>query len=228
MDLIDRLYARLRDAVDRQPGGAGAAALTVADVYQRLVPYRAVRGELAILELAEYEHALVRLLSGERGYVEMDGEAQAELQREIASPNPILGVYRDYAGAPLRLVAGLSSSADRPPSRGPDVTEEAPPPLAPRGDAPVRVDLPAVADETSPLPHATASRPLPQRGGVTPFDACRRCGEPLPDEADLRFCPACGADQRETPCARCGSQLKAEWNFCVRCGNPRGVAPPGI
>ena len=228
MDLVDRLYARLREAVDREPGGAGAAALTVADVYQRLVPYRAVRGDLSILELAEYEHALVRLLSGERGYVEMGGEAQAELRREIASPNPILGVYRDYAGAPLRLVAGLSSSADRPPSPAPDVTEEAPPPRAARGDPPTRAHLRAVPDETSPLPDGTAGRPPAQRGGVTPFDACRRCGEPLPDEADLRFCPACGADQREAPCARCGAQLKPEWNFCVRCGNPRDVAPPGI
>lgn len=227
MDLVDSLYARLREAVDQEPGGAGAAALTVADVYQRFVPYRAVRGELSILELAEYEHALVRLLSGERGYVETDAEVQAELQREISSPNPILGVYRDYAGAPVRLVAGPPTSAAPRRHRTPDVTEEAPPPLPPRRPARPPTAGTSGVDETSPLP-GSGRPPLPQRSGVTPFDACVRCGEPLPDEADLRFCPACGADQREAPCARCGAPLKSEWNFCVRCGNPRDVAPPAI
>lgn len=238
MDLVDSLYARLRGTVDREPGGAAAAALTVADIYQRLVPYRAVRGELSILELAEYEHALLRLLSGERGYMEIADAAREELCRELSSPNPILGIYRDYAGAPVRLVAGPPAGADPAPRPRADVTEEAPPAPRPRpGSMPAgggahrppapHAPVPA-SDETSPLPDRVGGEPLPGRGGVVPFDACIRCGEPLPDDADLRFCPGCGADQRQVPCVRCGAPLKPEWNFCVRCGNPRDAAPPAV
>jgi hypothetical protein len=105
MDLVDRLFERLRIALDRDPAVARAPSPTVGDVYQRLIPYRAVRGELGILELAEYEHALLRLLAGERGHMVIEGDvAREELRRELASPNPILGVYRDYSGLRVRLL----------------------------------------------------------------------------------------------------------------------------
>lgn len=221
MDLIDRLYGRLVDVLDREPAGT-ADGLTIADVYQRLVPYRAVRGELGILELAQYEHALLRLLSGERGYMEVESEeARAELQRELASPNPILGIYRDYAAASVRPLgdfpaAAPAAPAARPapapsPSRRPDlppadVTEEAPP--AGRGPAP------RSGPPVAPPARARTSHP------------CRACGEALPHAEDLRFCPACGSDQEEVACARCGARLDPEWKFCIRCGTPRpGVAP---
>lgn len=221
MDLLDRLYGRLVDVLDRQPPGT-ADGLTVADVYQRLVPYRAVRAELGILELAQYEHALLRLLSGERGYMAVQSEeVRTELQRELASPNPILGIYRDYAAASVRPLGDSTAaapaepaarplSAPSPPGRphGPsaDVTEEAPPTA--RGPAP-RSAPPAA-------PQGAARSPRP----------CRACGEALPYAEDLRFCPACGSDQEEVACARCGARLDPEWKFCIRCGTPRpGVAP---
>ena len=98
--MIDRLFARLVDAARRE----GTAQLTIADLYQRLVPYRAVRSELGILELAEYEHALLRLLAGEGGHLAIDSaEARDDLARELASPNQILGVYRDYPDVAVRL-----------------------------------------------------------------------------------------------------------------------------
>lgn len=110
MDLVDRLFDRLRAAIAAD--AAGAAPPTVADVYQRLIPYRAVRGELGILALAEYEHALMRLLSGERGLLVVASEsARDELARELASPNPIVGVYRDYAALPVTLLAGGAPGA---------------------------------------------------------------------------------------------------------------------
>lgn len=104
-DLVDRLFERLRIALDRDPAATRGRSPTVGDVYQRLIPYRAVRGELGILELAEYEHALLRLLAGERGHLVIEGDvAREELQRELASPNPILGVYRDYSALGVRLL----------------------------------------------------------------------------------------------------------------------------
>ncbi|HEX5724669.1 MAG TPA: hypothetical protein VFX98_04340, partial [Longimicrobiaceae bacterium] len=100
MDALDRLFRRLADTVLSAPD----TPLTVGDVYQSLVPYRLVRGELGFSELAEYEHALLRLLAGEREYVVVERhDVQEEIQRELRAPNPILGIYRDYAEVTLHL-----------------------------------------------------------------------------------------------------------------------------
>jgi hypothetical protein len=181
MDLLDQLFHRLEEAVARDGSSDG---LTVAHLYQRLVPYRAVRSDLGLLELAPYENALLRLLSGERGYLHLEDErARDVILRELASPNPILGIYRDYAG--LRVHLGEEELVPLAP-----VTQRAsPPPAAPR--------MPATAR------------------------SCHACRAALPAGPDVRFCPACGADQSMAPCATCGTQLKEEWNFCIRCGQRR-------
>lgn len=262
MDLLDRLYARLARELGREPGGSGVARITVGDVYQRLVPYRAVRGDMGIMELAQYEDALLRLLAGERGYLRVeDDEARLELQRELASSNPILGVYRDYAAAPLTLLGADGGTTPAPTREGTyDATEEAPRPGLPPMDYtaeayPVAAQRPTTRPEarpareaTPPAPPSPQSRvpaqqeqseppsvPEPPSGPSAPESTasagresgpCRRCGEALPREEDLRFCPACGENQREVPCDRCGGPLKEEWKFCIRCGTPRpGVAP---
>ncbi|MBW3572406.1 MAG: hypothetical protein KY467_14990, partial [Gemmatimonadetes bacterium] len=92
MDALDRLYRRVSLALARDPG----RALTVGDLYQEVVPYRLIRAELGFAELAEYEHALLRLLAGEREYLETERpEVAEEFRRELQAPNPILGIYRD-------------------------------------------------------------------------------------------------------------------------------------
>jgi hypothetical protein len=189
MDLVDQLFHRLEEAVARDGSGDG---LTVAHLYQRLIPYRAVRADLGLLELAPYENALLRLLSGERGYLRLEDERAREvIVRELASPNPILGIYRDYAG--LRVGLG----------------EEELPPLVPSAPhSPLEVSASLRIRELSEI-----VRP--------PAAACRTCRAPLPAGPEVRFCPACGADQTMEPCATCGTQLKEEWNFCIRCGQRR-------
>lgn len=194
MDILDRLHHALRGALQR--AAPPARPPTIADVYQHLVPYRAMRGELGVWELAEYEHALLRLLSGEGGHVAvLAPQAVEEFRRELASPNPILGIYRDYPGAEVRLSEGGA------------------PVESPAGGAPPSPPEPAPVTEE---PDGTAAR-------------CYACGTDLPPVPSLRFCPACGTDQLTGPCRGCGSALKAEWNFCIRCGAPREgerAAPP--
>src|SRR5690606_23503371 len=113
MDLLDKLYDRLVSAVEAAGPGAFPHGITVADVYQRLIPYRSVRGQIGVVELAEYEHALLRLLAGERQYVDVaDPTVKLEIQRELSSLNPILGIYRDYSTAKLKLVRDRSRVAD--------------------------------------------------------------------------------------------------------------------
>jgi hypothetical protein len=204
MDLVDRLHARLRDALKSETDVSG---LTIGDVYQRLIPYRSVRSELGILELAEYEHALLKLLAGERGYLTLEGEhALLELQAELESTNPILGVYRDYSAVVVRLGGATAPGEPRKP------VANAPP----EGPAPARAPAPRTSAATPP---AAPAHPAPNR--------CGYCDSPLPKDPDLRFCPTCGRDQLDVRCGKCGGRLRDEWKFCIRCGTPRGGTAGG-
>ena len=201
MDLADRLQARLREVAAQRFPGEAAPVATVADLYQQLIPYRAVRAELGILELAEYEHALLRLLAGERGSLRLrDEDAQRELRRELGSPNPILGLYRDYAAVEVvllpadRTLPAATAAPTAPPVPVPDV----PPP---------------------PLPEPEAAPPAPAA------TTCRSCRCALPAADQLRFCPFCGVNQWETACPQCGSMLQPDWSFCIRCGAPHPERP---
>lgn len=197
MDALDRLYRRVADSLLR----ASDSGVTVGDLYQSIVPYRLVRGELGFGELAEYEHALLRLLSGERDYLVVERpEVQEEFRRELRTPNPILGVYRDYAevGVFLNPFAPEPSQADL----------TAPPPPAPAAPAPAQA--------------APAEPPPPPKPRPKPCPGCRAA---LPTDREVRFCPFCGKCLAPVPCAECSSMLEPEWSFCATCGWPR---QPGV
>jgi hypothetical protein len=249
MDLVERLYRRLVEAAaDRDGGNAGS--FTIADLYQHLIPYRSVRGDLGVLELAEYEHALLRLLAGEGGFLRLlDEDARRELAAELIAPNPILGIYRDYAALGVELLGVVE------PNGGAATT----PPLEPAESS--RADLeeerPAVRDvseltagdveedeageDAPPLPEISYPSPRPFPADATRVigaaatapggpdqvvpeataGRCVSCHRPLPDAEGLRYCPHCGADQTEIPCGRCATPIRSDWNFCIRCGAPR-------
>jgi hypothetical protein len=220
MDVLDRLFARLQKALARRSGEVDDP-LTVADLYQRLIPYRSVRSELGLLELAPYEHALLRLLAGERGLLTItEPGVVEELRRELAEPNPILGVYRDYAHTEVHLSITAGEDGD---------TQEAEAYVAP----PLPLIPILVSDLiSSPGPVSPGSEQDPASiiQDPPPDDAltageCIRCGEELPMVADLRFCPSCGADQSEPACSGCNSPVRSGWQFCVRCGQRQGVKP---
>ncbi|HET7273838.1 MAG TPA: zinc ribbon domain-containing protein [Longimicrobiaceae bacterium] len=202
MDPVDLLHRRLTDAASTaHPAGA---TLTIAEVYQQLIPYRAIRSDLGLTELAQYEHALLRLLSGERGYIRIDPpQVQDEIRRELQSPNPILGIYRDYAGveivldsSPLPHLPTDSENAGKP---------AAVPPHTPSPE-------PAREPEPPPVPVATATDRPSDRGD------CKRCGSSLPDDRSGKYCPECGSAQRPLPCVECGGMIEPEWKFCTDCG----------
>jgi hypothetical protein len=220
MDSVDRLYRRIADVLLREPG----TAVTVGDIYQHLVPYRTVRTELGFGELAEYEHALLRLLSGERDYLVVErADVQEEFQRELRTPNPILGVYRDHADV------GVYLNPYAPEVPVPDLTAPPappPPPASPRSrrpagedaDAPgVVLDLTSPEPSAAPAPAAPAQRPRPK--------ACTGCRATLPPGRDVRFCPFCGKCLAPIPCPECSTTVEPEWRFCITCGWPRDGQP---
>lgn len=94
--LVRQIYARNPDQLE--------APFTVAEIYQNLVPYRTHRDEIGVEMNADYEHALLRLLAGEGGFLTLESRtAREEIQEELDSPNPNTGMYRDFAAADVRL-----------------------------------------------------------------------------------------------------------------------------
>jgi hypothetical protein len=215
-DVVERLYHRLAEALE---GGRGfGGPVTVAEIYQELVPYRLVRSDVGFGMNADYEHALLRLLAGERGLARLDPEeAVRELRRELDSPNPNLGAYRDLAGCDVWVSARPATAPERPAAGGP----AEPVRTAPTGTAaatfsfaePAREPAGGVEQEPAPEPAAEAVEEA--------ADRCAYCDSELPSHRAVLFCPFCGADQRTRPCGACGEIVEPGWGFCVACGATR-------
>jgi hypothetical protein len=224
MDALDRLYRRVVENLAHVPRQMEGVPVTIGELYQTVAPYRAVRGDLGLTELAAYEHTLLRFLAGERDYVSIDAAGvQDELQRELRAPNPILGVYRDYAEVGVHVNPNIQVRADAPPPPPPgeaSVSSTASGSSTAPGGWPEVVPTPRIV----PQPPRREPPPPPAR------PACPGCRSTLPEGRDARFCPFCGKPLQPVPCAACGASVEPEWSFCVECGSPRpapgaGAAP---
>ena len=261
LPLLERFARALAHIVHEERPEALARSVTVAELYQDIAPYRRMR-ELAGIEMhADYEHALIRFLSGEGGFARLDPETAAdELGIEAESSDPDLSLYRKFAACDVRLALGaMPAPVARekpiaPPepeplrldSRAPALVEtiddepeevpEPPRPVAPKPQVPVATveeTLRALAPEPPAAPGRPAGRtaPAPSRGAASagavsrPVAApaqrdvrCGYCGQGLPTDRSVRFCPHCGVDQTARQCAECGESLEESWRFCVACG----------
>jgi hypothetical protein len=123
-DDVDRIYGALVEAILDTRTGSFAAPVTVAEIYQDLVPYRMVRSVLGFNMNADYEHTLLRLLAGAGELARLEPmEAAAELREELESPNPNVGLFRKFAGCdvwiappedtPGGTIGSLDSMLDR-------------------------------------------------------------------------------------------------------------------
>src|SRR5213592_1859399 len=73
MDELDRLFGLLVAALARET--RVAVPFTAAEIYERLVPYRSNRSRLNVATHQDYEMAVLRLLAGERGYVQLEPDS---------------------------------------------------------------------------------------------------------------------------------------------------------
>ena len=80
MDDLDRMYRRLVHNIRTGHPDYLSRPFEVSELYQTLVPYRHNRRELEIETNQDYELALMRLLSGERGYLSGDSRMQEALR----------------------------------------------------------------------------------------------------------------------------------------------------
>lgn len=116
-DLVERMHAVLAGALERTRPDPFGSPVTVAEIYQDLVPYRNVRSELGFDMNADYEHTLLRLLSGEAELARLEpSEARDELRRELDSPNPNVGLFRKFAACDV-WIAPLAEPAQPEPAQ---------------------------------------------------------------------------------------------------------------
>lgn len=225
-DRIQRFREALQDAL-RERGLDPAHPITVAEIYQDLVPYRTHRDRLGVEMNGDYEHLLLRALAGQGGVLEIQSNAALEqLRDELESNNPNTGLYREFAAVDVRI----SVSEAREPAVAPDSA-----PMPAPAPAPEPMALSDLAPDTTgmgfspPAPSAPSSvdeeplRVVPPRMEAAHVSdeerACQWCRQILPDRPNLNFCPFCGTDLRIVPCPSCGEALEPGWRFCIACGD---------
>jgi hypothetical protein len=214
-EVVDRLQRCIVEELSER-GHEPDRPVTVAELYEDIVPYRAVRSRLEVELNADYEHALLRLLAGEGDLLRLDQEdVRQELARELLEPYPTVGIFRKFSTSDVwvRLTAPPVSPGVRPDDAP---MGEAPEP-APRDETPTPVPAPPAA----PAPDPSADRP-PVQDRAADAARCAFCDGALPTTPDARFCPFCGRDQRLRPCPQCDGTLEPGWRYCVRCGGAAG------
>src|SRR5213592_3891 len=102
MDELDRLFGLLVAALARET--RVAVPFSAAEIYERLVPYRSNRSRLNVATHQDYEMAVLRLLAGERNYVQLEPDNVREaMQREIATINPDPAYFRSFPEAQVMV-----------------------------------------------------------------------------------------------------------------------------
>lgn len=205
-DELDRLFELLVRVLAQD--ARLALPFPAADIHERLVPYRSNRSRLNVATHQDYEMTVLRLLSGERGYVGLEPDAVREaMQREVTTTNPDPSVFRNFPDARVavnrfaaeRFLRGELAYA--PP-------EEQPPP--------------AFALETPPPPPETAFE-LEERPDALPPNHCPYCGASVPTGRKVNFCPHCGQPPSgDLKCPACGGEVDVGWTYCVSCGRATG------
>ena len=173
-DVLGRFHRVLvREVLSRSPGTL-TRPLTVGDIYYDLVPFETRQGELGVGSVLDYERALLQLLSGQGGYVELEYIADRQkIQRHVDSFNPGLGLVREFLSSGVRV-------------------------------SPIAEETPTFEEVGEGLRHfedcPSCAQPVPQRAKVRSCVfcgtnlqqiPCLSCGEKL--LSDWRFCVACGA-----------------------------------
>lgn len=249
---VERLYAALADALQRGRSRPFSSPVTVAEIYQDLVPYRVVRSDIGFEMNADYEHALIQLLAGAGGLARLEpDEAAEELRAELGSPNPNVGLFRKFAACDVWIVepAGVVEASPVATAYPTEHERFAPESVDEEERAEARADASPVATAAAPGPEseddmaeedvlelqtnevvdeeAEEAAPAGAASAAAPEGAeaprCNFCDSALPAGRLVRFCPFCGADQTHHPCGSCGETLETGWRYCVACGASQGA-----
>lgn len=236
-DELDRLFECLVEALAQD--ARIAVPFPAADIYERLVPYRSNRSRLKVATHQDYEMTVLRLLAGERGFVQLDpSEVREGMQREVTATNPDPGFFRNFPDARVmvnRFAAERVLRRGQGAAYAPPAPEPTPEPV-PQEDA-------LLEEEEEPISW-TSENPIPPEGlsrrsappeaepafelAESDEDAatsaqCAYCGGSLPTNRKVNFCPHCGQPPLgELKCPACGSEVDVGWAYCIGCGRATG------
>jgi hypothetical protein len=242
MDDLDRVFHRLVSNIRHRHSEYLTLPFTVQELYETLIPYRHHRRELGIETNQDYEIAITRLLSGERGYLQADQEMRDKLQAELGSSHADTGAFREFANSKVSLApealrriraltvpAESGSAAASTKASGGTAAQQA----GGSGEQRQPADAAPAISATFPL----SPTPVPSRAEtaseVTPLaisslvnvsvpEGCPFCGGTLPEGRSVVYCPHCGNNLSVSRCPACGGELEKGWKFCVACGRAVG------
>jgi hypothetical protein len=235
MDALDRLYRRLVQNIRARQPEYLHIPFTVQELYEQLVPYRHNRRELAIETNQDYEVAVARLLSGERGYIESDPTMQDALKQELVSPTGNPGIFKDHAHTQISLsrtgpqtvtttmpaVTDSPNAASTPPNASPSpvassaqATQAADAPDAPSSPIPSTPPASAVVRAVyDTLAPSTTIPATAQPSSASLLSSLSHIEVPM----GCRFCGGTLPEDRAVNyCPHCGENLKTQ--RCPACG----------
>ncbi len=227
-DELDRLFRQLiRNLAELDPAGVHGP-VEIAELYQRLIPYRTHRTHLGLDTHEDYEMVVLRLLAGERGYALVEpAEVREALLREARAVNPNTGFFKQYGNAKVtfdpghvRAALGGLAVGDEPAGE----SEPQPPLEVDTAGEPAGGGAPEADAAAEGMPFALEDEPaatVSPRMGSAP---CSFCGGELPIGRAVIFCPHCGQNVGVVHCPACGTELDFGWRFCITCG--RQMAAP--
>jgi len=167
---------------------------TVGELHQQILPYRHFRRELELETNQEYEFVLMELLTGARGYLDVDDRLRDELGKELAAGSPEPSRVREFVDAQVSVNAAAQTKV-------------------PASATPARAQAAQQPRVSGSMPTSAAAADASDGASL-----CRYCGGNLPAGRSMNYCPHCGQNLQVLNCPACGAEVEAGWKFCVSCG----------
>lgn len=222
MDDVTRLFRLLVGVLADADPAQLRQPFRVAELHERILPYRRFKRDLKFDAIEDYEMAVLRLLAGDGGYAAVEPlEAREALCLEADAVHPDTGAFRAFGDATVQLDHRAVQSvlneewAYAPPTFPlPDTAGPSPP--GERADESAgRPVFEAVDDGGERMP----PEPRANRRGA----CCPQCEGTLPEGRSLAYCPYCGHRLGARACTSCGEPVETGWQFCGACGRPVGA-----
>ena len=183
METLQRVFEVLIRTLRAKRPDLLRAPFTVGELYQQILPFRHYRRDLELESVAEYEMALMQLLSGSGGYLDVDERLRDQLGQELSRTSPDASRVRDFADASVSINAQAEA-------RVPKAAHSE----QPRVSGIVRAS--AIPSEarcrycSGGLPEGRELRFCPHCGQNLQVLNCPGCGAEI--EPGWKFCVSCG------------------------------------
>lgn len=167
LDDLDRLAFRLERTITNRFPELRSTGFRLMDLEESLLPFREARREMADGELATWELTILRLVSGERGYLKAEEQLARHATLAIGSSSPRLSLVKQWSASTLLLVGKSAPKGTQ------------------TGDPGSAIAFPTIsASSANCCRHCKGRLPAVRR-----VSFCPHCGLDL----NIRQCPACSA-----------------------------------